>query len=306
MSQDQLTAIDVALRSGPGGAAVPGRAARRLRAVRWPAGRAGRRGHATSCSAACRRCGSSPRAPPARRCSTCTAAATSSGPPARAPASRPRWPAARARSPTRSTTGWRPSTRSPPRVEDALAAYRALLDDRARRRSRWWSRATPPAAGSRSRCSLAARDEGLPLPAAVAVMSPWVDLTLSGESLHAKEADDADLRRGGHRRVRVPLPAAGTTPPTRREPAAGRPERAAPAARPGGDERGPARRRHPARGPCGRGARGRDARGRRPGAPRVPALRRSAGRGGPRARPAGRFLPHCTELCAGAGADRRR
>ena len=38
---------------------------------------------------------------------------------------------------------------------------------------------------------VSARDAGLPLPAAAVVMSPWVDLTLSGESLHAKEQDDA-------------------------------------------------------------------------------------------------------------------
>ncbi len=37
---------------------------------------------------------------------------------------------------------------------------------------------------------LAARDAGLPLPAAAYLMSPWVDLTLSGESLRTKEADD--------------------------------------------------------------------------------------------------------------------
>lgn len=37
---------------------------------------------------------------------------------------------------------------------------------------------------------IAARDAGLPMPAAVAVFSPWVDLTLSGGSLHSKNGID--------------------------------------------------------------------------------------------------------------------
>ena len=78
----------------------------------------------------------------------------------------------------------------PAALEDGLAAYRALLDG-------GHSAAQVVVAGDSAGGGLAvallvsARDDGLPQPAAVAVMSPWVDLTLSGESLHAKEADDA-------------------------------------------------------------------------------------------------------------------
>ena len=69
----------------------------------------------------------------------------------------------------------------PAAVDDALAAYEALLDD-----------GTAPSdiafAGESAGGGLAiatlvnARDRGLPLPAAAFVMSPYVDLTLSGST----------------------------------------------------------------------------------------------------------------------------
>jgi acetyl esterase/lipase len=37
---------------------------------------------------------------------------------------------------------------------------------------------------------LAAREQGLPLPAAVAVFSPWADLTRSGASMRTKDGAD--------------------------------------------------------------------------------------------------------------------
>lgn len=78
----------------------------------------------------------------------------------------------------------------PAALEDGLAAYRALLD--AGHDAEQVVVAGDSAGGGLAVALLvAARDEGLPQPAAVAVMSPWVDLTLSGESLHTKEADDA-------------------------------------------------------------------------------------------------------------------
>jgi epsilon-lactone hydrolase len=43
--------------------------------------------------------------------------------------------------------------------------------------------------------ALAVRDAGQPLPAAVALLSPWLDLTLSGESLAALGGADAMLTR---------------------------------------------------------------------------------------------------------------
>ena len=149
----------------------------------------------------------------------------------------------------------------PAALEDGLAAYRALLDDAGGEAGQVVVAGDSAGGGLALAVLLAARDAGLPQPAAVVVMSPWVDLTLGGESLHAKEADDAifDAADIAAYASRYLARSRRRRPP--RQPAPGRPERAAPAARPGGDERGAARRRHPARGARGRGARGRDARG---------------------------------------------
>jgi monoterpene epsilon-lactone hydrolase len=85
----------------------------------------------------------------------------------------------------------------PAAVDDALAGYRALLDE-----------ADPAhivlagdsAGGGLALATvLAARDAGLPLPAGVVAFSGWFDLTLSGPSLTGKESvdpvfDAADIR----------------------------------------------------------------------------------------------------------------
>ena len=77
----------------------------------------------------------------------------------------------------------------PAAVDDALAAYEALLND-----------GTAPSdiafAGESAGGGLAvatmvnARDHGLPLPAAAFVMSPYADLTLAGASLETKREAD--------------------------------------------------------------------------------------------------------------------
>ena len=77
----------------------------------------------------------------------------------------------------------------PAAVDDALAAYAALLDN-----------GTAPSdiafAGESAGGGLAiallvsARDHGLPLPAAAYVMSPYVDLTLAGGTMETKSAAD--------------------------------------------------------------------------------------------------------------------
>jgi acetyl esterase/lipase len=77
----------------------------------------------------------------------------------------------------------------PAAVDDALAAYAALLDN-----------GTAPSdiafAGESAGGGLAiallvsARDRGLPLPAAAYVMSPYVDLTLAGGTMETKRAAD--------------------------------------------------------------------------------------------------------------------
>jgi acetyl esterase/lipase len=82
----------------------------------------------------------------------------------------------------------------PAAVDDALAAYQALLDD-----------GTAPSdiafAGESAGGGLAvatlvnARDHGLPLPAAAFVMSPYADLTLAGTTMETKRAADPLLSR---------------------------------------------------------------------------------------------------------------
>ena len=77
----------------------------------------------------------------------------------------------------------------PAAVDDALAAYEALLDD-----------GTAPSdiafAGESAGGGLAiatlvnARDHGLPLPAAAYVMSPYADLTLAGATMETKREAD--------------------------------------------------------------------------------------------------------------------
>jgi epsilon-lactone hydrolase len=82
----------------------------------------------------------------------------------------------------------------PAAVDDALAAYDALLDD-----------GTAPSdiafAGESAGGGLAvatlvnARDHGLPLPAAAFVMSPYADLTLAGTTMDTKREADPLLSR---------------------------------------------------------------------------------------------------------------
>jgi acetyl esterase/lipase len=82
----------------------------------------------------------------------------------------------------------------PAAVDDALAAYKALLQD-----------GVPPSdivfAGESAGGGLVvatlvnARDHGLPLPAAAYVMSPYVDLTLAGTTMETRAAVDPLLSR---------------------------------------------------------------------------------------------------------------
>ena len=98
----------------------------------------------------------------------------------------------------------------PAAVDDALAAYRALLDN-----------GTAPSgiafAGESAGGGLAvatlvnARDHGLPLPAAAFVMSPYADLTLAGASMDTKAAADPLLSRE-NLEARIPDYTAGHDP----------------------------------------------------------------------------------------------
>ena len=77
----------------------------------------------------------------------------------------------------------------PAATDDALAAYRALLDGGIRPGE--LVLAGDSAGGALVVATLlGARSAGLPQPAAAVVFSPWVDLTLAGESLRTKHGTD--------------------------------------------------------------------------------------------------------------------
>ena len=98
----------------------------------------------------------------------------------------------------------------PAAVNDALAAYQALLDH-----------GTAPAdiafAGESAGAGLAiatlvnARDHGLPLPAAALAMSPYADLTLAGTTMDTKRDADPLLSRE-NLQARIPDYTAGHDP----------------------------------------------------------------------------------------------
>lgn len=82
----------------------------------------------------------------------------------------------------------------PAAIEDALSAYRALLDSG--RDPSGIAFAGDSAGGGLSVTTcLAARDAGLPLPAALVMFSPGVDATRTGESMDTKEGIDPIFTR---------------------------------------------------------------------------------------------------------------
>ena len=81
----------------------------------------------------------------------------------------------------------------PAALDDAIAAYRALLD---RYRPERIALAGDSAGGGLALCTaLALRERGLPQPAALVLISPWTDVTLSGETIDRLEPVDPMLGR---------------------------------------------------------------------------------------------------------------
>lgn len=77
----------------------------------------------------------------------------------------------------------------PAAAEDAFAAYRALLEQGIPAHE--LVVAGDSAGGGLSlACALQARDAGLPLPSALVLLSPWVDLAVSGDSAQRMGRDD--------------------------------------------------------------------------------------------------------------------
>jgi acetyl esterase/lipase len=79
----------------------------------------------------------------------------------------------------------------PAAIDDCLAAYRALSEEVA---PESLAVIGESAGGNAVLATLIrARDEGLPLPAAAVLLSPWVDLTLSGGSIGRNQASEIML-----------------------------------------------------------------------------------------------------------------
>jgi len=77
----------------------------------------------------------------------------------------------------------------PAAVEDGVAAYAGLLESGARP-GRVVVAGDSAGGGLAVAILLAARERGLPQPAAVAAFSPWADLTLAGASMRRKDGAD--------------------------------------------------------------------------------------------------------------------
>lgn len=82
----------------------------------------------------------------------------------------------------------------PAALEDAVAAYRALLD---RHKPGDIAICGDSAGGGLALCTaIALRDAGLPLPSALLLISPWTDMTLSGETITSRAEIDPMLTLG--------------------------------------------------------------------------------------------------------------
>jgi len=80
----------------------------------------------------------------------------------------------------------------PAALDDALAAYRALLDTT--RPDLVAVAGESAGAGLAAALLVSAREQGLPMPAAGVLFSPYADLTLSGDSMTTKAAADPAFR----------------------------------------------------------------------------------------------------------------
>jgi monoterpene epsilon-lactone hydrolase len=105
-----------------------------------------------------------------------------------------------------------PENPFPAAVDDALAAYRALLNQGIAPKA--IAIAGDSAGGGLTVATLvAARDAGLPMPAAGITISAWADLSCSGNSITSKAAEDPTLNPAALRAMAAPY-LNGTPPRT--------------------------------------------------------------------------------------------
>jgi monoterpene epsilon-lactone hydrolase len=96
----------------------------------------------------------------------------------------------------------------PAAIDDAVAAYRGLLDSGVAA-SAIAIAGESAGAGLAAATLVALKHVGLPQPSGAVLMSPWADLTLSGESISGKATVDPALTPEGLRRRAVDYVAAG-------------------------------------------------------------------------------------------------
>jgi acetyl esterase/lipase len=85
-----------------------------------------------------------------------------------------------------------PEHPSPAAIEDAIAVYKALLAQGQDPKKLVFV-GDSAGGGLSLSTAIAIRDAGLPLPAALVLLSPWVDLSLSGSTMKTRTAQDAML-----------------------------------------------------------------------------------------------------------------
>ncbi|WP_445405345.1 alpha/beta hydrolase [Acinetobacter pittii] len=85
-----------------------------------------------------------------------------------------------------------PEHTSPAAIEDAVAVYKALLAQGQDPKKLVFV-GDSAGGGLSLSTAIAIRDAGLPLPAALVLLSPWVDLSLSGSTIKTHAAQDAML-----------------------------------------------------------------------------------------------------------------
>jgi acetyl esterase/lipase len=100
----------------------------------------------------------------------------------------------------------------PAALDDAVAVYRAVLEQTPA--SRIAVSGESAGGGLATALMLRLRDAGLPLPAAAVLMSPWADLTLTGQSMTSKASVDPSVLTPDGLRTRIPDYLGGADPAT--------------------------------------------------------------------------------------------
>jgi epsilon-lactone hydrolase len=192
----------------------------------------------------------------------------------------------------------------PAAIDDCVAAFRSLLDSDIDPASTVFAGDSAGGGLAVTTC-LAARDAGLPMPAAIAAFSPGLDHTRSGATMSTKEGVDSFFTAEGMRRTgEMYLGGQDPNQPLLAPRCPRGPERTPADPAPGRHERIAPRRLRAAGRARTRSWRRRDSRRHRRGAARVPGVRRHARRSGSGTRP-GSPVPHPTSPRSPAKRTRR-